>query len=455
MVCGSGIYYFKINVMHREAGKKYGENWEIRESWMIEKWILDLVYRWKPILVRLVPISCLKKVKNGLIKSSYKKQHSLQRQLYQKGNYPDGINLIGSIRAETGLGQSCRLVANAIFHSSYPITIYPYRQVGNLRQTDTSWDAFLSEECRYSINLIHINPHEFGIAWLQMDRSIWDGRYNIGFWLWELEEFPEEWLPCFQAMDEIWTPSEFTSNSIRKKTDLPVYTMPYGIEAETEQGWSRADFGLPEEKFLFLMMYDPNSITERKNPIGVIRAFQKAFSKERSDVGLVIKVNLPDKQEFERLNHVLDGYQNVYWITKSFEKKQVNSLIASVDAVVSLHRAEGFGLVLAEAMLLGTPTIATNWSSNTEFMNETIACMVDYSLVELKEAIGPFQKGQHWADADLEQAAGYMQKLVEDRAFGRQMAERAKESITNQLSVEQAAKRVDLRIKEIIEKDGI
>lgn len=422
---------------------------------MIEKWILDLAYRWKPVLVRLVPISCLKKVKKRLIKSGYKKQNLLQRQPYQKGKYPNGVNLIGSIRAETGLGQSCRLVANAIAHSSYPMAIYPYRQVGNLSQTDTSWDAFITEDCRYSVNLIHINPHELGVAWMQMDRKVWDGRYNIGFWLWELEEFPEEWLPCFQYVDEIWTPSEFTSSSIRKKTDLPVYTMPYGIEAEMEEGGNRAAFGLPEEKFLFLMMYDPNSITERKNPIGVIRAFQKAFSKEREDVGLVIKVNTPNKSELQGLKRITDAYKTIYFVTETLEKKQVNRLIACVDAVVSLHRAEGFGLVLAEAMLLGTPTIATNWSSNTEFMNEEVACMVDYSLVELKEEMEPFPKGQHWADANLEQAAGYMKKLVEDRAFGRQMAEKAQQLIQKNFSVKQAAKRVDLRIREIVEEKDI
>ncbi len=419
---------------------------------MVENWIVRWAYRCKPILLQLFPLSWLKKIKKRIIQSGYKKQTVWQRQSYQQGMYPEGINLIGSIRAETGLGQSCRLVANSLFHSHYPFIIYNYQQAGSLRQTDSSWDTYIEKKCLYNVNLIHINPHEWGIAWLQMDRSIWDGRYNIGFWLWELEEFPEEWLPCFQGMDEIWTPSEFTSRSIRKKTELPVYTIPYGMEAELEEGYGRSEFGLPEEAFLFLMMYDSNSITERKNPLGVIRAFQKAFSIENRKVGLVIKGDWSEKKEAEKWKDFFCGYQTIYMIADTFEKKRVNSLIACVDAVVSLHRAEGFGLVLAEAMFLGIPTIATNWSSNTEFMNSEIACMVDYSLVEIEEDQGPFRKGEYWADADLEQAAEYMKKLAEDREFGREMAEKAKKQIRQVLSVEQAAEKIDRRMEEIRKK---
>ena len=98
-------------------------------------------------------------------------------------------------------------------------------------------------------------------------------------------------------------------------------------------------------------------------------------------------------------------------------KIEVNSLLRDVDVFVSLHRAEGFGLGMAEAMLNGTPCIATNWSANTEFMDEKSACMVDYQLIELTEDIGPFKAGNRWADADVAQAAEYMKRLYADKAF--------------------------------------
>src|SRR5690606_8983460 len=115
-----------------------------------------------------------------------------------------------------------------------------------------------------------------------LDDTLWDFKYNIGFWLWELEEFPDDWVKCFSFVDEIWTSSKFASDSIRKKTDLPVHIVPYPISAPIDEKYDRKYFELPEDKFLFLCMYDSNSTIERKNPIGAIEAFKKAFSKDNS-----------------------------------------------------------------------------------------------------------------------------------------------------------------------------
>lgn len=158
----------------------------------LQKIMINTAYRLKPVLFRVVPVSWLRAVKQSMIERNFKKLEELKLEPYEKGRNPQGVNLIGSIRAETGLGQSCRLLADELYHSRYPMTVYNYIQVGNLSQSDCSWDKYVSEECRYSVNVIHINPHELGVALMQLDRSIWDGRYNIGFWLWELEEFPDE-----------------------------------------------------------------------------------------------------------------------------------------------------------------------------------------------------------------------------------------------------------------------
>ncbi len=408
----------------------------------VQKLVIRIAYVFKPILFKLFPIEWLKKVKAGMIQRNFSELEQMEIEPYEKGKYPMGINLIGSVRVETGLGQSCRLVAEELLHTKLPVMIKNYIQVGNLKQADTTYDKYIAEDCKYAVNLVHINPHELGLALLQLDRGIWDGRYNIGFWLWELEEFPEEWTPCIRCMDEIWTPSEFISNAIRKKTSKPVRTVPYCITAETVPECGRKEFGLPEDKFLFLMMYDSNSVMERKNPIGVIKAFRQAFSAEDNGVGLVIKVSSATKDELESLRKELADFKNIYFITETMPKEKVNSLIAGVDVVVSLHRAEGFGLVLAEAMYLGTPTIATNWSANTEFMNSDVACMVDYELTEIKETIGPFKKGQKWAEPDVKQAAQYMQKLYSDKAFYDKMAEDAKVYVREKLGMEQAVRKM-------------
>ena len=415
----------------------------------ISKLVLNVSGTLKPVLIKLLPLSLLRKMKRSMIANSYGKLEKLNILPYENGRYEHGVNLIGNICAESGLGQSCRLVASALDKTGFPLSIYKYEQLGAEGQGDHSWENRLSKELPYDVNLIHINPHELGLAFIQQDASVWNYRYNIGYWLWVLEEFPDEWIPCFQCLDEIWAPSEFICNAIRKKTTLPVRCMPYYVDVHIGTIYDRKHFGIPEDKFLYLMMYDQSSCMERKNPIGVLNAFKMAFEKENENVGLVIKINNPTPESRKQIRSVLDGYTNVYLIEETLSRDEVNSLTKCVDVVVSLHRAEGFGLVLAEAMLLGTPTVATNWSSNTEFMNENVACMVDYELITIEKDMPPFKAGNRWADANLDQAAEYMKKLYEDKEYYEMIRKNAKEYAKEKLGMDQAAGRIRERLKEI------
>lgn len=414
----------------------------------LSKLILEITGRWKPLLLKLFPYSLLRGVKGKMIQNSFRKLLRISIIPFERKANIDGINLIGNIKADTGLGQSCRLVASELENCCVPYSVYQYNQLGLMSNENHQFDYKISKDLPYNINLIHINPHEFGLAVQQLEKSIWDKRYNIGFWLWELEEFPDEWTPCFHCLDEIWTPSEFISNSIRKKTNLPVVTVPYHVEVSIGKEYARQDFDLPEDVFLFLMMYDRTSMTERKNPKAVLNAYKRAFTEDEA-AGLVIKINNCTEQEISSLKAELKGWSNVYFITDVLDRDQVNCLIRCVDVVISLHRAEGFGLVLAEAMLLGTPVIATNWSSNTEFMTEDTSCLVDYRLVELKEDLGLFKKGNRWAEPDVEQAALYMRKLYKEPEYCRQISKRAAEYIKEQLSMEKAVSIINERVARI------
>lgn len=189
----------------------------------------------------------------------------------------------------------------------------------------------MREDYPYRVNLFHVNPQEVGLAYLYLNKEIWRDRYNIAFWLWELEEFPQEYQEAIKFFDEIWTPSEFASSSIRKVTDKPVYTLPYYVTAGKDENCGRADFGLPEDKFLYLIMYDTNSTMARKNPVGALDAYKKAFPVEDEHVGLVIKMNNPKQEDLEVLREQTKGYQNVYLIAEVLDKPKVNSLIAAVD----------------------------------------------------------------------------------------------------------------------------
>lgn len=384
-------------------------------------------------LNKVVPMSWKIYIKQQMMEWRIRKFVNDGKIPYKKGEYKEGINLIGAIKAEMGLGQSCRLIANMIKETHYGFSVYNYDFAGQVKEDDSSFDEYISEELPYEINIFHVNPCELGNLFMGR-QDLWNGKYNIAFWLWELEEFPKEWRCYCQLFDEIWTPSEFAGRAIRKVTDIPIKILPYYVPVPYNEQYGRKEFSLPEDKFLFLVMYDINSTEGRKNPQGAIKAYKEAFDVQNKDVGLVIKINNGSESEIQKLKKQLAGYENVYYMKETIDKGCVNSLIRCCDVFVSLHRAEGFGLVMAEAMLLGTPVVATDWSSNTEFMSADAACMVGCQMIKNPRTEGLYRKGCIWAEPDCGQAAEYMKRLWLDKDFYLKKKEGGKQYVNDVLN---------------------
>lgn len=347
-----------------------------------------------------------------------------------------GVNLIGLARTEIGIGESCRLAARALQTTDIPFGILNLPGVSSAREMDMTWAHKEMNAAVYHVNIVHMNPDTLKYAYKYFGRSTFHGRYNIGYWHWELPDFPDEFRSGFDLVQEVWAPSTFVRDSIARKSPVPVIKIPHGIEVHVSPDLQRDAFGLPHNRFLFLTMYDTHSYQHRKNPQAVIAAFQAAFGKDRPDVGLVLKLNnaKSNPSDLAVLKRLVSGQNNIYIIDRTLARHEVNRLMNCTDCFVSLHRSEGFGLGLAEAMYLGKPVIGTNWSGNTDFMNSANSCPVNCRIVRVGQDHGPYKAHQYWAEPDIRHAADYMWRLVHDPEWRHSIATNGQNTIRSQFS---------------------
>ena len=366
-----------------------------------------------------------------------------------------GVNLTGYARAEMGMGEQLRSCASALEAVEFPFRITDFKHGIIASNLDTRYEHWIRTDNPFDINLFHVNADQMGLALEKLGRDFFRGHYNIGYWEWELSEFPDEWLWAVDLMDEIWAPSKFVAEAISAKSKKPVIWMPLAVQFPVPDLQSRpsfrAKFGLPEDEFLFLFPFDFSSFSSRKNYRACIDAFRLAFGDKGGSARLVLKTirHAHQKREFWDFLRTVGDDRRIYVLDRVLRQGEMRELIACCDSLVSLHRSEGFGLAIAEAMYLEKPVIVTNYSGNVDFTHRDNSCLVDYRLVPVKPGEYVFPEGQVWADADVEQAAGYMRRLVEDREYGAQLGRAARKIIRRQHSRKAVGARYKDRLKQI------
>jgi glycosyltransferase involved in cell wall biosynthesis len=281
----------------------------------------------------------------------------------------------------------------------------------------------------------HCNAPELKRMVYMYPNSALNSRYRIGYWAYELESLPQDWRPTARALHEIWTPSQFVADAVRRSVggDIPITVMPHPTADLSHIRGDRALFGLSADAFVVLILFDLRSTRARKNPDAAVEAYLQAFPEPDGRAMLVCKVTAPDKApaEFAKLKSRIGGRQDIRLLTERLEDEDVWRLIASADVLLSLHRSEGYGLVLAEAMKLRRCVVATGWSGNMDFMDAANSVPIPFVRVPVKDSQKQYvAPDQSWADADVAAAAAALKRLQADPIARKGIGERAFETLT-------------------------
>ena len=302
----------------------------------------------------------------------------------------------------------------------------------------------------YPINLVCVNADMLPSLAEQLEPAFFEHRHTIGLWWWEASVFPERWHEAFDYVDELWAGSEFVAETLAAASPKPVVHMPMPVTLPPLVDLPREALGLPGG-FVFLLVYDFASVLARKNPVGLIDAFLRAFPDPEEGARLVLKSINSERHpnEHDQVRLAAKGHPHVHLLDFYVSADEKNAMIAAADCYASLHRSEGFGITMAEAMLLGKPVVATAYSGNLDFMRPENSYLVDYELAPIGPGHGPYPPEAQWAEPDLDHAARLMREVFEDQEEARRRGETAADDIRRSHSAATSGQGMEERLLRI------
>lgn len=347
------------------------------------------------------------------------------------------ITLVGHPFAPIGMGEHLRATYRSLASVGLDVAV---RDVYGLNTPDPAIKAELDGHVVQDfseINIFCLNGDEIQPALGHMQTDLPRMSLNIVYPLWELSCYPPVWAEQLEKFDETWAPSKFIHGALQNAVRKPVIHLPLSGEIRVGKLFGRRYFGIPESSFVFLFFFDFTSYVDRKNPLATVRAFDKLRESQPSeDLCLVIKTKggRSDSPAYQRFCELLPSFDRIMIIDELLAEDEIRSLIWCSDCFVSLHRSEGFGFGLSSAMFLGKPVVATGYSGNLDYMAATNSCLVDYALCPVPAGAYPFWEGQVWADPDVEHARTYMEKVILEPDWTREIGEVASRHIRTHFS---------------------
>jgi glycosyltransferase involved in cell wall biosynthesis len=378
--------------------------------------------------------------------------HSFAPRLEHGQLDPDGIRgvrVTGYLSDESGWGAAGRGYASALRQLRVPMRIHDLSALttnrsedDNLVRRDTTADT--------DVNLVCVDAGRHFALLSKVGDSFFAGHYNIGAWAWELPHFPDSWYNRFAYYDEIWVTTSFIAAALTPISPVPVVRIPPVVSATRGSRLrGRRRLNVDYGTFVFAFMFDVHSHLTRKNPNAIIAAFRRAFP-HRKDVRLVLKSlnGAADPDGYRELRDLAAGAP-IDFYDEAWPAQEVHDLMAACDAYASLHRSEGTGLTIAEAMACGKPVITTDWSGNTDFADISNSFPVAYELATVASNAGPYRAGETWAEPDVEHAAWLMRQVVDDSSLAARRGQAARRRMRRDFSEEAVAALVHQRLDAI------
>jgi glycosyltransferase involved in cell wall biosynthesis len=365
----------------------------------------------------------------------------------------DDVLFVGYLEAALGLGESMRGLVRSVADTGLPFSLYPFSIGVETRLICGFMEERYDRRRRHRINVIEMAADQVPGLFRELGRWKTAHSYNILRTYWELPKAPAEWAGMLRDIDEIWAPNEFVARAFGDIFDGPITIIPPCVEIEIKHEFGRQRFDMNEDIFYFMFSFDYFSHPARKNPLGVIQAFREAFPDGDEAVGLVIKSTSKADHYPEIKTAIQEAARQdprIKVIDRIFSRDEMLSMIRVSDCFISLHRSEGFGLGMAEAMAFGKAVIGTDYSGSTDFLSDRTGFPVAYTMrpVEPGEYICP--DGQSWAEPDNAAAVEAMRRVFYDGDERARRAATGRALVTTRYAREQIGRVAVARLRKIL-----
>jgi glycosyltransferase involved in cell wall biosynthesis len=363
------------------------------------------------------------------------------------------VRLTGYLGHTLGLGAAARGYAQALGAAGVPVrtVTVPLHHLALPVELAEEYGRHgfedLTHDGEHGFEIIAVNADELPDFVTRLGDAYFEGP-RIGIWGWETNSIPPRWQRAFALIDEIWVYSRFMAENIGAVAPVPVIALPPPVAAPPVPV-SPVRLGVPDG-YLFLFVFDYLSTVQRKNPVGLIEAFRRAFASGEGPQLLIKTINAPLRPlAEEEVLWAAHGRPDIHVVDRSLSAAELSGLMAACDCYVSLHRAEGFGLTMAEAMAIGKPVIATAYSGNVDFMNGENSYLIDYAIGRVGAECEIYPPEGEWADPSIEHAAELMRRVHDNPDEARATGERARADVSRLLSPEATGQRMRRRLERL------